>query len=92
MASNKKFDLAEWNHRLYVASDQLRLAVEEIAALCSSRGVDFKADWCRQLICAVAHGHESVQHIDALFEAEDRDAEISEPGAEPPVALYVKSH
>jgi hypothetical protein len=69
MTSKNKFDLALWDERLYIASDQLRMAIEEISALCSLRGVDLEAMWCKQLVCAAAHGQEAFQHIEEYFEA-----------------------
>jgi hypothetical protein len=91
MASNKKFDLALWDERVYIASDQLRLAVEELSALCSARGVDLDAQWCRSLVCAVVQGYQAFQYCEEYFEAR-MDAERPEAGSEPPSALYVKSH
>jgi hypothetical protein len=92
MTSEKKPDLAAWYERLWVASEELRLAVEEISALCSLRGLEFEAQWCKHLVCAVVHGHESFRELEAVFESEDREAERLEAGCEPPPALYVKSH
>lgn len=90
MTYKNKSDLAEWYQRLYVASEELRVAVQEISALCSLRGLDLEADWCKELISAAIYGHQSFQHLEAVFEAADTGR--AEPGAGPPVALYVKSH
>jgi hypothetical protein len=93
MTSKKKLDLGEWYQRLYVASEGLRLAVEEVSALGSQRGLDLEADWCRELISAAIYGHQSFQHLEAVFELlGEQEAERCEPGSEPPVALYLKSH
>jgi hypothetical protein len=89
MTSKNKLDLPEWYERLWVASEELRLAVEEISALCSLRGVDTDADWCQHLVCAVVHGHESFREVEAVFDVEDPEAE---DGPIAPSALYVKSH
>jgi hypothetical protein len=87
MTLKKRFDSAEWQERLQIASDQLRTMVDELAALCTLRGADLQAPWCQQLVLAAAHAQEAFQHVEAAFEAEDSEVE-----AEPATARLVFSY